>query len=287
MKLKAVSFEIDLSFNVNTKATAISKVVSDKPHTWRWRIKETPKRDTVFKGDGFSKPPENFDELHPIDYFKMFWTDNITNLLVEQTNLYSAQVSGTSISTSSHETERFLGFHVLMDIIKLPVYDMYWAAETRYAKIADVMSNKRYKQLRKENPANKNDMMFKIRPILEGARAYCIKTEPEEVQSTDKQIIPAKTKSSEIRQCNPQKPKKWGFKMFVRAGQYGFMYDVLLYSGKNSANKAECENVVWRLCEGIPRLPLCFCALPLLLKMKFFGILTTDTIRANLLSIVY
>ena len=32
---------------------------------------------------------------------------------------------------------------------------MYWAAETRYANIADVMSNKRYKQLRKENPAKK------------------------------------------------------------------------------------------------------------------------------------
>ena len=71
----------------------------------------------------------------------MFWTDNITNLLVEQTNLYSTQVSGTSISTSSHEIEHFLCIHVLMGIMKLPVYDMYWA------KIADVMSNKRLQNL--------------------------------------------------------------------------------------------------------------------------------------------
>ena len=98
------------------------------------------------QGDRFSKPSENFYELRPIDYFKMFWTDHITNLLFEQTKLYSTQVNGTSISTSSHETKRFLYMHVLKDIMKLPVYDMYCAAETRCAKIADVMSNKSHKQ---------------------------------------------------------------------------------------------------------------------------------------------
>ena len=66
---------------------------------------------------------------------------------------------------------------------------MYWP------KIADVMSNKRYKQLckcihvvdntKKENPENKNDKLFKTRPISEGIRANCIKIEPEEVKSTD------------------------------------------------------------------------------------------------------
>ena len=46
------------------------------------------------------------------------------------------------------------------------------ADETRYPKTADVMSNKRYKQLQKyihvidsipkDNPENKNDKLFKI-----------------------------------------------------------------------------------------------------------------------------
>lgn len=104
-EIHAVSSEIDSSSKVNTKAAATSEVVSNKLHTWRWRIKELPKRDTGFKGDIFSKPPEKFDELHRIDYFKMFWTVNITNLLVKQTNLYITQVSRTSMSTSSHDIE--------------------------------------------------------------------------------------------------------------------------------------------------------------------------------------
>ena len=166
----------------------------------------------------------------------MFWSDNVTNLLVKQTSLYSMQVNGTSISTSSHEIERFISIHVLMGIMKLSVYDMYWVAEARYTMIADVISSKRYKQLHKfihvvdntakENPENKNNKLFKICSILEGIRANCIKIEPEEVQLVDEQIRPVTTKSSGICQYNPQKHQKWGFKMFVRAGQSGFMYDI-------------------------------------------------------------
>ena len=80
----------------------------------------------------------------------------------------------------------------MTQVSSTPVY-MYWTAEAFYAKIADVMSKtmKCYKQLRKyihvvgntkkENPENKNDKLFKIRPILEGIRTNLIKIEPQEV----------------------------------------------------------------------------------------------------------
>ena len=46
-----------------------------------------------------------------------------------------------------------------MDIMKLPDYNLYWASKARYSEIADVMSNKRFKQLGKyvhvvDNTAN-------------------------------------------------------------------------------------------------------------------------------------
>ena len=75
----------------------------------------------------------------------------------------------------------------------------------------------------KENPENKTEKLFKIRPILEGIRANCIKLEPEEGQLLDEQLISGKMKSSGIRQYNPQRAQKWGYKMFVRAGQSGFI----------------------------------------------------------------
>ena len=78
--------------------------------------------------------------------------------------------------------------------------------------------------------------------------------------------------------------------MFALDGQSCFMYDFFSILEKSSASKADCscENVFLRLCEGIPRqqnFKMCFdnwfCTLPLLLKMKSFGTLTTATIRAN------
>ena len=87
--------------------------------------------------------------MRPIDFFKLFWTDNITQTLAEQTNLYSVQEQGKNISTCAKKIEQFLGMHILMGIMKLPDYNLCWAAETRCSKIADVMSNKRFKQLQK------------------------------------------------------------------------------------------------------------------------------------------
>ena len=70
--------------------------------------------------------------------------------------------------------------HILMGIMKLPDYNLYWAAETCYPKIADVMSNKQFKQLQKyvliventtkDNTRNKYDKLFKIHPVTEAVR---------------------------------------------------------------------------------------------------------------------
>ena len=83
----------------------------------------------------------------PIGFLKIFWTDNITNMIAEQTNLYSVQNKRSSIETTAKDIEQFLGMHILMGVIEIPDYDMYWAVETRYPKIADIMSNNRYKLL--------------------------------------------------------------------------------------------------------------------------------------------
>ena len=116
-------------------------------HKWPWRAKEAPAGNTEFRGNHFSNFPVNFYEMHPIDFVKLFWTDNITQTLVEQRNLYSVQEQGKNISTCANEIEQFLGMHILMGTRKLPHYNLYWAAETPYLKIADVMSNKRFQQV--------------------------------------------------------------------------------------------------------------------------------------------
>ena len=272
----------------------------DKPreHKFRWRQKRPVSSTKTFTGE-----PEPLPNVikEPIDYFKMFWTDDITELIANETNLYSVQKTGRSIKTTFHEMEQLLGMQMLMGVVKMPKYMLYWMAGTRFAPIADLMTRKRYKDLRsklhlvdnstKDEPQNKDDRLFKIRPVLEKVRNNCIKVVvPKPVQSIDEQIIPSKAKTSGISQYNPRKPKKWGYKVFVRAGQSGLMYDFFLYTGKNSTGteKSICASVVRKLCEHLPRkvnhklaFDNWFTTLSLMLELKQEGLCVVGTFRTN------
>ena len=85
----------------------------------------------------------------------------------------------------------------------------------------------RYKKLRQylnfsdnskiDDAENKKSKLYKIQPVIDHMRNKCHIIKPEIENSIDEQIIPAKTKYSGIKQYNPKKPLKWGFKiLFVQ-----------------------------------------------------------------------
>ena len=121
-------------------------------------------------------PPENVDKCTPLKYFRKFWSDDITEWLVDQTNLYSVEKAGESIKTTKEEIERFIGVQIFMSIVKLPRYEMYWSLETRVEQVTSLFSLKRYKKLReflhvvddaeKEKEENKGNRLFKVKPLL-------------------------------------------------------------------------------------------------------------------------
>lgn len=58
-------------------------------------------------------------------------------------------------------------------------------------------------------------------------------TPPEERHSVDEQMIAFKGRSH-LKQYVRNKPHKWGFKVFTRAGASGLMYDFEIYQGKGT-----------------------------------------------------
>ena len=79
------------AWNVITEYKVISVLppcksyVKNQPdQKWRWRVKEPSAGNTEFRGKQFGIPPINFYEMCPIDFFKLFWTYNITQTLVVQ-----------------------------------------------------------------------------------------------------------------------------------------------------------------------------------------------------------
>ena len=144
--------------------------------------------------------------LDPLKYFKQFWDDEITNMLVKQTNLYSIEKSRVNINTNKDEIENLLAVQMLMSNLKMPRCEMYWSEATRYELAGSTLTLKSTKKLRellhivdnaeKDKPENKEDKCFKVKPLLEAVRANYQKVEQKVNYSIDEQIIPAKMKKS-------------------------------------------------------------------------------------------
>nr|XP_008278366.1 PREDICTED: piggyBac transposable element-derived protein 3-like [Stegastes partitus] len=239
-------------------------------------------------------------------YFAKFFDEDIFEAIAHQTNLYSCQLIGSSINTNVSEVKAFIGMKLILGVVKMPAVENSWATDTRYEKVADVMPLRRYKCLSRMLHFHDNlssdtseDRLLKLRPILDYMRNRFMEIESENQFSIDEMMVPYKgKKAGSLRQYLPSKPKKWGFKIFVRAGVSGFVYDFMVYTGKSTFDGAlqtpEKEfglggNVVLQLCRTIRNPCDCvvyfdnfFTSLSLISHLReSMGLRSLGTIRKN------
>ena len=123
-----------------------------------------------------------------------------------------------------------------MGIHKLPSFEDYWEQHTRLDSIASCMSRDRFMTIRNylhfadNNYVNFEDRFFKIRPIFElVVTAFMRFKAHDNVYSVDETIVPYKgTYAGNLRQYNPKKPTKWGFKIISLADASGQIYCMIL-----------------------------------------------------------
>lgn len=254
-----------------------------------------------FEADPNAEP----DDRTALSYFYDFFSEECFDLIVHETNLYSMQLSGTPLNVDKNAIKGFIGIQLLMGIIDLPAITDFWSRRFRQQTIADVMSLKKFLKIRRfihfaNNEDQDDDPFFKIRPIAELVRRNCINVPPEKKYSVDEMMVPYKgSKAGSKKQYMPKKPCKWGFKLFVRSGISGIVYDFFPYCGSSSFRgidftpKEEAMSfsaqIVLALCKSIqdPPLSTVFCdnfftSLSMMVYLREeFGILALGTIRAN------
>ncbi|KAK3885607.1 hypothetical protein Pcinc_010198 [Petrolisthes cinctipes] len=204
-------------------------------------------RPTTWKKEDISNPPlpsynhqlPSYVES-PQQYFNRFFTLQLIKHITYQTNLYATQKDvGTTFSTTEHEISNFVAILLYMGVVQLPSLDDYWAMDTRVPQVADIMSSKRFRQLRQTIHFNDNsqlhgtiDRFFKVRPLFTNINE-AFRREPETPkQSVDEVMVGYKGKAAgNLRRDVQMKPNKMGFKLFSRASEDGFIYDMILYQG--------------------------------------------------------
>jgi hypothetical protein len=141
---------------------------------------------------------------------------------------------------------------------------MYWSSNLglRCGLIADAMTVNRFEKIRRfmhfvdnTEVEQSTDKLKKLRPILEALRtSFQSAVEPEESHSVDEMMVPFTGRSS-LKQYIKSKPKPWGYKVWVRSGVSGYVYNFEVYQGASGDRPAKelslCADVVIRLCKGL------------------------------------
>ncbi|KAF9411149.1 hypothetical protein HW555_010011 [Spodoptera exigua] len=144
-------------------------------------------------------------EKSAIEYFKLFLSDDIVSHIVEQTNIYSTQINGTSVNIKEDDVKTFWKSSGIWESLKCMHIQIIGLKF-----YADIMTLKKFQLLRRYlhfNDNLKDDGDTDTTKIREN----CLQVEEETRFSTDEMM-------------------KWGYKIFVRAG-VSVVYDFLIYGG--------------------------------------------------------
>jgi len=245
--------------------------------------------------------------LTPFEYFDKFFSEDLFQHIKEQTNLYTFQKEAKAINITDDDLKDFLSIELWMGVAKLPAYTDYWSHLMGYEKVNKIMSLKKYQKILKSihfnnnEEYNPNERFYKVQPLLDIKRRNCLRQEQGKQFSVDEMMIPYKgKKAGSRRQYIKSKPKKWGFKFFVRSGINGMVYDFFPYSGETTFDKftfSDYENkyfglgpkVILALANTIPNKSLSviffdnFFTTPELIYhlRKNYGILSLGTVQEN------
>ena len=144
--------------------------------------------------------------MQPIDFFKLFFTQELITMLCSYTNKYASAhiadkptLSKGWVDINPEEMYRFFGLLYYMAIVNLPRIDLYWSTKTlfhgNWAR-AFIISRNRYKQicgfLKASNfeTENKADKLAKVRFLHDYIRRKCMKLyQPDQNVSIDERMV--------------------------------------------------------------------------------------------------
>ena len=207
----------------------------------------------------------------PLGIFHLFFTIDILQHIVTETNKYALQCIGEAshvnwVEVTVEELEAYFGIVILMGLVRLPTLRDYWKRDPtyHYAPIATAFSRDRFFELSRylhfednNNLAPRGTATYnrlgKVQHItnLLTTRFETVFNLNKEV-AVDEAMIKFKGRST-IKQYMPKKPIKRGIKAWVLAdSKTGYISRLDLYKGKNGNNtdKGLGSNVK-NLCQNI------------------------------------
>lgn len=264
-----------------------------------WNKNGKQRTDSPFTADFGPNVPE--DVKSPLEIFNCLFPDDLLNVIVHQTNIYIQQKNKNAQLITKDELQLFLGINIMMGVKRLPSYRDYWSSnpQLNVPYISSVMTVVRFgfilgnlhisdnsTEPKKGDP--NYDKLYKLKPLLSTLqKTFKTNWKPSKYQSVDESMIKFKGRSS-LKQYQPAKPIKRGYKVWVRADETSYVCEFQAYTGKtDSAEKHLGARVVKDLTRELVNknhhvyFDNFFTGVDLLISLNQENIYACGTIRSN------
>lgn len=268
--------------------------------TWQQKSMKLHVNEVSFRGKS-GLPAAIKNMFTPMEIFNYFFTDDIIQIIVEETNR-AAENTGFHIDPVG--IRHFIGVLLYMSLYHYPNVRSYWG-KNAFTPIQTTMTVYQFKQItqylsfqdesRRLNKGQPGyDPLFRIRHFAEALNKRFDSIPKTARLCIDEQMCSTKMKHH-LRQYMPNKPHKWGIKLFVLCDSHGFAYKFEIYNGAGdnvvlpgTPDLSSSANVVVRLTQTVKDskhhnvyFDNFYTSLPLLVYLRARGIYALGTMRSN------
>ncbi|XP_039297544.1 piggyBac transposable element-derived protein 3-like [Nilaparvata lugens] len=239
-------------------------------------------------------------------FFEKFIDDEIIDLLVLESNKYALHCNRADPRISREEMRVFLGILLLSSYVRVSDKRMYWEdqSDTHNIIVANSMRRNRFLEISRNlhcadnTNYDRNDKMFKLRPLIEKLRIRFKEAfRPEPTLSYDEAMIEY-FGPHPCKQFIRGKPIRFGYKVWCLNTPSGYLVDFEIYQGKSPNGNEEymakfgkCASPLVSMLDELPdekrNLPYkiyfdnLFTGIPLLVHLQSCGYGATGTMREN------
>ncbi|XP_050465080.1 piggyBac transposable element-derived protein 4-like, partial [Cataglyphis hispanica] len=196
-----------------------------------WRIPLGNKTNITFSDSSGTNTNQSeiFACTEPHDFYFLFVTEEIFEIIAKQTNIYATQRKSELQSyrldqwyeTNANEIKRFFGLIIWMGLVRLPKIELYWSTYEGYKQALPrtIMSRNRFELLLRfvhfsNNEENDpNNRLSKVAHIIDHLNSNFKKYyNPDEVVCVDESLVPFRGRIL-FRQYIKQKRHRYGIKV--------------------------------------------------------------------------
>ena len=192
----------------------------------------------------------------PLEVFELFFTSDLQERIVVESNRYARQVMGDQryqnwTKITREELKAFIGFSILMGINRLPSVDDYWSNDEllHYAPISKRIPRWRFREISRylhfvnnDDLAPRGDPMHdrlgKVRPLIDHLNSkFRSLYDPSRDVAVDEAMIKFQGRSA-LKRYMPMKPIKRGIKVWVLGDSTnGYFSRFEVYTGRRESRE--------------------------------------------------